>query len=278
MSNVRKRPDTGVKLRAEVWYMHICLRIAYPNVGFEVLTAVVIKSSSIWDITSCSPLEVNRPFYFLPASCWLLAWLTLRLWRWRRHVPLKRRLTFSGLHGVICKKMSEVHKPCTSHSVRRCVQLSLHACKWCNGTARHVADKGLAAAVAKGKGNGLWVRETDDLPATVWWGVQVRQCSLHTCTVQCTRAGILCSSESKCCLDYIIDDFNVDMPSCSLNDFSSTHLRYARNAKEDVIEPFEEFDRMQTCSEFYTVATKFILENESVSRKDNLLSRMGNNV
>jgi hypothetical protein len=38
------------------------------------------------------------------------------------------------------------------------------------------------------------VREIDDLPATVWWGVQVRQTSLHTCTVQCTRAGILCSS------------------------------------------------------------------------------------
>jgi hypothetical protein len=88
----------------------------------------------------------------------------------------------------------EVHKPCTSHSVRRCVQLSLHACKWCNGTARHVADKGWAAAVAEGKGNGLWVREIDDLPATVWWGVEVRQAGLHTCTVQCTRAGILCSS------------------------------------------------------------------------------------
>jgi hypothetical protein len=39
------------------------------------------------------------------------------------------------------------------------------------------------------------VRETDDLPATVWWGVQVRQSSPHTCTVQCTRAGILCSSD-----------------------------------------------------------------------------------
>jgi hypothetical protein len=55
---------------------------------------------------------------------------------------------------------TELHKPCTSHSVRGCVQLSLHACIWCNGTARHV-------------------RETDDLPATVWWGVQVRQSILH---------------------------------------------------------------------------------------------------
>jgi hypothetical protein len=28
-------------------------------VGFEVLTAAVMKSSSMWNITLCSPLEVN---------------------------------------------------------------------------------------------------------------------------------------------------------------------------------------------------------------------------
>jgi hypothetical protein len=31
-------------------------------VGFEVLTAVVIKSTIFWDITPCSPLGVNRRF------------------------------------------------------------------------------------------------------------------------------------------------------------------------------------------------------------------------
>jgi hypothetical protein len=31
-------------------------------VGFEVLTAVVRKSSTFWDITPCSPLKVNRYF------------------------------------------------------------------------------------------------------------------------------------------------------------------------------------------------------------------------
>jgi hypothetical protein len=30
--------------------------------GFEVLTAVVMKSSLFWDITPCCPLEVNRRF------------------------------------------------------------------------------------------------------------------------------------------------------------------------------------------------------------------------
>jgi hypothetical protein len=32
------------------------------SVGFEVLTAVVIKSSFLWDITPCRPLKVNRCF------------------------------------------------------------------------------------------------------------------------------------------------------------------------------------------------------------------------
>jgi hypothetical protein len=31
-------------------------------VGFEVLTAVVVKSSVFWDITLCSPLQVNQRF------------------------------------------------------------------------------------------------------------------------------------------------------------------------------------------------------------------------
>jgi hypothetical protein len=29
------------------------------NVGFEVLTAVVMKSSIFWDVMPCSPLKVN---------------------------------------------------------------------------------------------------------------------------------------------------------------------------------------------------------------------------
>jgi hypothetical protein len=56
-------------------------------VGFEVLTEVVMKSSIIWDITPCNPLEVNGRFggtcaelqiCLLPASCWFLSWLLLR--------------------------------------------------------------------------------------------------------------------------------------------------------------------------------------------------------
>jgi hypothetical protein len=46
-------------------------------VGFEVPTAVVMKSSILWDTTPCSPLKV----------------------------PLKRLLTFNGIHGVIFQKI-----------------------------------------------------------------------------------------------------------------------------------------------------------------------------
>jgi hypothetical protein len=36
-------------------------------------------------------------WYITPASCWFLVWLTLRLWRWRRYDPPKRRMTLTGL-------------------------------------------------------------------------------------------------------------------------------------------------------------------------------------
>jgi hypothetical protein len=74
---------------------------------------------SCWDITPYSPLKVNCHFggtyrfhhqdrinrarYCHLFSRWYLALLIL-LWRCRRYVPLKRRLTFNGLYGVISQK------------------------------------------------------------------------------------------------------------------------------------------------------------------------------
>jgi hypothetical protein len=80
----------------------------YNHVGFEVLTAVVMKITIFWDIMLCSPLNVNRHFggtYHLhlqgrrmrraknqreSSAChmhswWFLAWLILQTWRlgWR---------------------------------------------------------------------------------------------------------------------------------------------------------------------------------------------------
>jgi hypothetical protein len=91
--------------------------------GSEIFTAVIMKSSIFWDITACNPLKVNGHF---GGTCQphiqgrrinltkieneacskqsITAWLILRPWRWRRHIPLKRRLTFIGLHGLISQK------------------------------------------------------------------------------------------------------------------------------------------------------------------------------
>jgi hypothetical protein len=42
--------------------------------------------------------------FLLPASCWFLALLILRSWRWKRRIPQKHRLTFNELHSIICQK------------------------------------------------------------------------------------------------------------------------------------------------------------------------------
>jgi hypothetical protein len=108
-------------------------------VGSEVFTAAIMKTSIFWDITPCSPLNVNpmfrskiSPQCLVPknkpskkknsvkqvASRVLLhaaffAWLILRHWRWRRHIPLKRRLTFNRLHGITAQKIEFFYWNCS---------------------------------------------------------------------------------------------------------------------------------------------------------------------
>jgi hypothetical protein len=36
--------------------------LKYSGIGFEVLTAMAMKSSLLWDVTPCSPLKVNGRF------------------------------------------------------------------------------------------------------------------------------------------------------------------------------------------------------------------------
>jgi hypothetical protein len=109
------------------------LQYNFTCLGFEVLTAVVMKSTIFWDITPRSPLSVNRRFagtYRLhlqgrknklskkPAwkqlahysachlrSRWFLAQLIFWPWRWRQYIPPKLRLTLNGQHGVISPKI-----------------------------------------------------------------------------------------------------------------------------------------------------------------------------
>jgi hypothetical protein len=91
------------------------------SAGLEDLTAVIMKSSTAWDITPCKLCSICHLL-----SSWFLTRLILRPWTWRRcssetSVDLKcfachllsrwflarlpkRRLIFNGLHGVITQK------------------------------------------------------------------------------------------------------------------------------------------------------------------------------
>jgi hypothetical protein len=60
-----------------------------------------MKSSMFWDITQHSPMKVNRLFSRTLLCCLIYS----RPWRWRRHIPPKRRLTFNGLHGIVSQKI-----------------------------------------------------------------------------------------------------------------------------------------------------------------------------
>jgi hypothetical protein len=79
--------------------------------GFEVPTAVVMKSSLFWDITPFSPLKVNRR----SGETRRLHLQGRRISQARTRIKAggkeslavlpKRLLTFNGLHCVICQKM-----------------------------------------------------------------------------------------------------------------------------------------------------------------------------
>jgi hypothetical protein len=95
----------------------------YEYVGFEVLTAVVMKSIKFWDITPCSPSSVNRRFggtYRLHLQGRKISWArNQRGRRWQAPVGFEvltavvmkstifwdikpcSPLTLNGLHGVI---------------------------------------------------------------------------------------------------------------------------------------------------------------------------------
>jgi hypothetical protein len=62
-----------------------------------------------WKSTNVSEKHVASSC-LLPTTSWFLAWPILRPWKWKRHVPPKRRLFFNGLHGVISQKKEVFEK------------------------------------------------------------------------------------------------------------------------------------------------------------------------
>jgi hypothetical protein len=59
------------------------------------------------------------------------AWLIFRFWRWRQSVPLKLRLTFNWLHGVVSQKISLFMTTVarTDEGVRLFTLLIRHVCQ-----------------------------------------------------------------------------------------------------------------------------------------------------
>jgi hypothetical protein len=120
---IRQNSQTkGTKRKYTCFICEVTEGIYTKYAGFEVLTAVVMKSTIFRDITPWSPSKVNRRFkgtcrlhlqgrrisqarnhresrqqaWFL-LSGWFLARFILRTWRWRKYFLPKHHLTFSGL-------------------------------------------------------------------------------------------------------------------------------------------------------------------------------------
>jgi hypothetical protein len=129
LQSVKFRHNTNQNKQSNWLHYHKVLSYLFCNLNipltekFEVLTAVVMKSTIFWDITPCSPLKVGRHFgetYCLHLQSriswakyqhdsrrqagWYLARL-IRPWRWTRYVPPRCMLAFNRLHGVIFQKI-----------------------------------------------------------------------------------------------------------------------------------------------------------------------------
>jgi hypothetical protein len=62
-----------------------------------VCTVIPLKSTVLWDVTPCSPVEVHQCFRALLAA---FLWPALQLWRRWQHGSVKRWWTSTGLLGV----------------------------------------------------------------------------------------------------------------------------------------------------------------------------------
>jgi hypothetical protein len=86
-----------------ILFMHINYIIYVKYVRFEVLTVLVMKSSTFWDIMPCVLLRVNLCF---GRTCRLhLQGITMSEARNHHEPGSKKRLTFNRLHGVISQKI-----------------------------------------------------------------------------------------------------------------------------------------------------------------------------
>jgi hypothetical protein len=88
------------------YLVNIQILMMYNSVVSDTILCSQVKNNLCfeeWAKQEISKQQVTR--CLLPTLCWFLAWLTFSLWGWRRYVPLKRRMTYFGLHGFMAQKM-----------------------------------------------------------------------------------------------------------------------------------------------------------------------------
>jgi hypothetical protein len=92
------------------WYFKKkTVKLSSHYVGFEVLTAVVMKSSIFWEIVLYSPLEVNELACYLLHAGFLFGLFFNPEDGGEMFLSLKYWLTFKGLHAVSQKTELLVH-------------------------------------------------------------------------------------------------------------------------------------------------------------------------
>jgi hypothetical protein len=91
---------------------------------------------------------------------------------------------------------AEVHKPCTGHSVDYVCCCAVHACTGWNGPACSWWEEGRIGNWRGRRTDPKWERQ---IICLLRYGDRCRfdKASSHTCTVHCTRAGVLCTSVLK---------------------------------------------------------------------------------
>jgi hypothetical protein len=138
------------------------------------MTAVVTKSSVFWDIMPYSPLKVNRSFrgtYRLHLQGWRISQSETNMKQVARFLCLpeirggglpKRRLTLSGLHGVMSQKLQLFHLQVVYYHVRLVANTALFsapAWDWMCEMAEHpILDLRTRGGVAK------WQRNIQGVP------------------------------------------------------------------------------------------------------------------